>query len=175
MLKNKRIYRWFVVLTVFFGWGVFLASLATSISTAKVQAMDHGSKLYFDREILPDNLLYPILAAVDRLELELASGEDQIVLRLDFANKRLGAAEALLARGKAELALVTLEKAHQYLLRANEQVRAMQDREQFEDFVAAMDQQFVEEYEAWKFRVSDSQRAKLDIMIVEMIDAEHKL
>jgi hypothetical protein len=175
MLENKRIYRWFVVLTVFLGGVVFLISLATAASETKIQTIEQGKKIYFNRTILPDNLLYPVLAAVDRLELELAGDEEKIALRLDFAYKRREAAKALLREGKPDLAVVTLGKAHQYLLQASGQVLALDGQHELVEFVVGLDQEFAAEYEEWKFRVNDSQRAKLDVMAVEIQDMERKL
>lgn len=69
--------------------------------------------------ILPDHPLYPLKMVRDKVWLFLT--RDQIKraeLLLLFADKRLGAAKALIEGGKQELGLTTLTKAEKYLEQA---------------------------------------------------------
>lgn len=74
-----------------------------------------GKKLYFGKEILPDNVLYPVMMATDRIQLETASSSDRIFMQVEYANRRLSYAEDLLEEQKEALALTTLRKAESYL------------------------------------------------------------
>ena len=65
--------------------------------------------------ILPDHPLYSVKMLRDKLRLFLASGAQKNELRLLYANKRIGAAKALVDGGKQELGISTAMKAEGYL------------------------------------------------------------
>jgi|SRR3989344_2359612 len=66
--------------------------------------------------ILPDNKLYAIKMVRDRVRLWLTFGDEKKVAReLEYADKRLGAAVALIEGGKKELGVRTYTKAEKYL------------------------------------------------------------
>ena len=52
----------------------------------------------------------------DRVELEMADEHEQLYVKIQYAERRLGYAKQLLERGNTELALSTLTKAQKYLL-----------------------------------------------------------
>lgn len=69
--------------------------------------------------ILPDHGLYPFKMVRDRLRLWLAhQPEEKFHLQLLYADKRIGAAQVLVAGGKSELGLDTAVKAEGYLSQA---------------------------------------------------------
>jgi hypothetical protein len=72
--------------------------------------------------ILPDHVLYPLKMLRDRIWLWLTfdpvARSERLLL---FADKRLGAAKALIEGGKAELGISTLTKGEKYLEQAIEQ------------------------------------------------------
>lgn len=69
--------------------------------------------------ILPDHFLYPIKMIRDRILLFLTTDPlKKTELLLLFADKRLGAAKALIEGGKHELGVTTAMKAEIYLERA---------------------------------------------------------
>lgn len=74
-----------------------------------------GKKLYFGKEILPDNVLYPVMMAADRVQLETASAYDRVFMEVEYANRRLDYTRQLLEENKESLALSTLTKAEIYL------------------------------------------------------------
>ena len=66
--------------------------------------------------ILPDHFLYPVKMVRDRVWLFLTSGSlRKAEVMLLFADKRLGAARALIEGGKTSLGITTLTKAEKYL------------------------------------------------------------
>lgn len=99
-----------------FGSSILVISLfsATQVAGTGDGAASEG-KLYFSQEILPDHSLYKVMMAVDRLQLETASPQEQIYMRLEYATRRLEYAKTLLERENEPLALSTLLKSQQYL------------------------------------------------------------
>ncbi|MFH1289398.1 MAG: DUF5667 domain-containing protein [Patescibacteria group bacterium] len=74
--------------------------------------------------LLPDHFLYPIKMIRDRIWLFLTTNKiDRSKLLLLYADKRLGAAKALIEGGKKELGLETLVKSEQYLQRVAAQLK----------------------------------------------------
>lgn len=66
--------------------------------------------------MLPDHPLYPLKMARDRIWLFFTTDQTRKVeLLLLFADKRLGAARALIEGGQVELGVSTLTKAEKYL------------------------------------------------------------
>lgn len=79
--------------------------------------------------ILPDSVLYPIKMMRDRLVLFLtADSLKKTEILLLFADKRLGAAKALIDGGKTELGVTTATKGEKYLLQAvNQAIQAKKE------------------------------------------------
>ena len=74
--------------------------------------------------ILPDNFLYPLKMLRDRVWLFLTTDSlKKAKLNLLFADKRLGAAKALIEGNKGDLGMTTLSKAEKYLEKAIDQER----------------------------------------------------
>lgn len=72
--------------------------------------------------ILPDSVLYPIKMIRDRLVLTLTTDSlKKAEVMLLFADKRLGAAKALVEGGKTELGVTTATKGEKYLVQAIDQ------------------------------------------------------
>lgn len=97
--------------------GAVVAISLMSASTSLAYRDDHISKrrLYLAKEILPDNLFYPVLAVSDRARLEMATPVDRVYLKIDYSHKRLGFAKQLLINGETQLAQSTLTKSQKYL------------------------------------------------------------
>lgn len=168
IMKKDKNYLWLSIGIITFGIVIFLISLTSAMTNNKLELHREEKTFYFDRTILPDNVFYPILMAVDRLELELSNDEEKVVLQMDYAVKRLEAAKILLQQGKTELALVTLGKAHQYLLSANEAVREMEKQGKYLPFAVGLNKQFQTEYEHMSTQVSDIQSNQIKVMIEEL-------
>jgi hypothetical protein len=99
-----------------FGGGVLFISLFTATRVASTgKEMSSERQLYFNREVLPDHLFYPVLMVKDRLQLETASDNERVFMNVEYAHRRLEYAEELLKGKKNVLALTTLTKAEAYL------------------------------------------------------------
>jgi hypothetical protein len=46
------------------------------MSATKLSMHEEGRVIYFNRKILPDHLFYPIVVAIDRLELEFSDPQE---------------------------------------------------------------------------------------------------
>jgi hypothetical protein len=79
--------------------------------------------------ILPDSALYPIKMIRDRLVLTLTTDSlKKAEVMLLFADKRLGAAKALIEGGKTELGVTTATKGEKYLVQAvNQAIQAKKE------------------------------------------------
>ncbi|MBQ6437886.1 hypothetical protein IJJ12_00710 [bacterium] len=169
MLENKKFYRWYAVSVLLIGGLIFAISLLTAMQGPSPAIRESERVLYFDRKILPDHVFYPVVVAVDRLELELTPREQQAAMRMAYAQKRLAASWSLFTAGKNDLAFATLNKAHAYLLAANTQVAAGEATagDQTEN-ISAVNQEFMDEYKTLKAYMTDSQQARAEVMIAEL-------
>lgn len=75
-------------------------------------------RLYFGSDILPDNILYPLVASQDQILLFLCADEDRADLQADLAEKRFKTAQELGKRGEWSLALVSMRKAQYHASQA---------------------------------------------------------
>ena len=102
-------------------FGVVVLSISL-LTTSSIRSYGGGSStsksLYFDEAILPDHLLYPLVAVVDRLVLVSSSSEKQVQLMITFGQIRLEYAWGLLTKAKEEQALIALSKSQKYLNQA---------------------------------------------------------
>ncbi|HEX7018265.1 MAG TPA: DUF5667 domain-containing protein [Patescibacteria group bacterium] len=98
------------------GISLFYGSVQSFSASGKVESFE--KEFYFDQEMLPDHVLYPMLMVVDRVRLESAPELEQIYLQAEYANRRLEYTEELIAKEKIELAYSTLTKSEKYLLQA---------------------------------------------------------
>lgn len=86
-----------------------------------------ATRMYMSEQILPDNALYLPLMARDRARLVLTPKEEQVFLKLEYAEERYQSAVALANNGQEQLAITTMTKSQKYLLQAVYQVRADKD------------------------------------------------
>lgn len=161
MLENKRNYWWFAVISFILGVSVFMISLISAVSGPREVVGER--QLYFGREILPDHVFYPVVALGDRVELWWAADAEKPVVQRKLARKRLEAATELYRQGKAELAWVTLRKAHQYVLQASQGVRGEQEQQAQE-----LRAECVQQYTLVHKYMPDSQWAGTTRMIEEL-------
>lgn len=173
MLENKRNYFWYVVVNLVFGGMVFVISLLSALTGTRAQTGERT--LYFDHEMMPDHIFYPLVAVYDQVHLQLSSPVEQILIREELAKRRLGAASELFREGKNELAFVTLGKAHQYLLRVNNDVEHLTEARTMVGEVSALDGEFTREYARLRHYMSDSQQASVTRMSDELATAGGKL
>ncbi len=111
-MKNRL----FISLSAFtLGLLVVAVSLASANQVTSYEGTQVSCrKFYFDKEILPDHVFYPFIAAADRALLELSPVPEQIKLRVKLGQKRYDYAQKLLDRGDSALALSTLTKSQKY-------------------------------------------------------------
>lgn len=94
---------------------VFISLVSTNqvISYEGTQASQ--KKFYIGENILPDHIVYPLVAAADRLLLLTVSATEKIKLQLTYAQIRMDYAQALLLKGEPYLANIALTKSQKYV------------------------------------------------------------
>lgn len=122
------------VAAIIFGGGIILASVITVTTPIKVETAEAmisvtpiplpAVQYYLPYPgVLPDSPLYRLKAVRDFVNLRLTVGEvSKAEKELLFADKRIGAAKALLEGGKTQLAGVTAIKAEKYLISAGDRM-----------------------------------------------------
>lgn len=156
------------LLGLVFGSSVLFISLfsATQVSSNGGQAASE-SKLYFSHKILPDHSLYKVIMAMDRLQLETASPQEQIFIKVEYANRRLDYAKELLAKNESDLALTTLLKAQSYLHQAAQDSIDRKASSSVRERVARAVAYHSKEIRELSPKFSDPQRVPLDQILVE--------
>jgi hypothetical protein len=92
------------------GISLMSASNVASYSDAKASS----KKFYFSPKILPDHVLYPVVAGMDRAILLAAPDEEKLYLYANYGWMRYEYAQKLLAKDSRDLALITLTKSQKY-------------------------------------------------------------
>lgn len=100
---------------LFFGVIVLTISLvSTNQAESYSEVFGTNKKMYFHQSLLPDHLLYPVVAAADNFLLMIAPQQNKIDLELTYAKIRLEYAWGLLEKKDHEQALATLTKSQKY-------------------------------------------------------------
>lgn len=156
------------LLGLVFGSSVLLISLfsATQVSSNGGQAASQ-SKLYFSQQILPDHSLYKVLMAMDRLQLETASPYEQMFMKVEYANRRLDYAKALLEKNEEEIAVSTLLKAQNYLNQAAVDAIKQNAESSVKERIAKAVTYHSTEVRALSPQLTDAHRAELDAVLSE--------
>jgi hypothetical protein len=146
-----------------FASGVLALSLMTARdASATNNASPERKQLYFGKEILPDNVLYPVLMTVDRVELETSSADERIFMQIEYANRRLGYAEDLLEVKKENLALSTLSKAENYLYNATQEAQQVNAPSSVKQRLVKAYAYHIEKIESLSDQFTDSNRSQID-------------
>jgi hypothetical protein len=126
------------LITFFFAFAVLLISVLRTAEVKYGFSMPKGVdnevlgagneqidyNLAYPGKILPDNILWPVKAARDKVWLTLTTNDTrEAELKLLFADKRLAASKILFDNGNADDGLATLIKAERYLVEAQEKER----------------------------------------------------
>ena len=110
-----------IALGLWFGAAIFILFISF-MSASRVYSGDSfaasRSSLYWGTQLLPDHILYPISAGFDRLQLQLSPAKSRPLIQVALAYRRLAAAEALVQKGKKNIALSTLTKSIKYMNQA---------------------------------------------------------
>ncbi len=86
---------------------------------------------YVGQRILPDHILYPMVAVADRALLIVAPTQEKIKLQLAYGRIRFTYARALLRKGEVEMALAALTKSQKYHSLAAQQFLSKFEAEPF--------------------------------------------
>lgn len=150
-------------------FGISLVAISlVSASQVQSQGLDVTQKeMYITDEILPDHILYPAAMVKDRVVLELSQPEKRIALRVEYAQKRMRAAQSLLEMGKTDLALSTATKAQKYLLTAVLEAQSIDlPEEQITQVLDALEEQTTQ-LATMQSDFSDNDQAVLEKLLVE--------
>lgn len=129
--------------------GVFILGLslvtANNLSTSGSEVPIEGWKFYFGRDILPDNVMYPVLMIKDRVIHDRAEPLEQVRLKLLYAENRYSTGLKLLENDQTVLAISTLTKSQKYIISAGYQVLGFEtvNKEQLQEVRNAADQSLV--------------------------------
>lgn len=122
-------------------------------------------KMYLEKEVLPDHILYPVFMAFDRVRLALANEEKRPELNISYGWQRLVATEQLLKKGYQSLSFSTLTKAYKYQNTGLAEAEGLAEATK-EELVFQADQ-FREKVLALKPSFDDEQQQLLDRLIQE--------
>lgn len=84
-------------------------------------------KFYLGRDILPDNILYPLLMIRDRVVLDNTQPSEQVALKLAYAEERYATSQALLKNEDVQLAISTVTKYQKYVIGAGYQALELEN------------------------------------------------
>lgn len=97
--------------------GVFILTISLS-SASQVYGQNENisdKKFYLAQKILPDNILYPVAAGIDKIRLEVSTPEERSYIQAEYARRRLDYTQELLRKDKRSLAHTTLTKSQKYI------------------------------------------------------------
>lgn len=118
-------------------------------------------KLYFQPNIMPDHLLYPVFMAFDRAHLEMLPAEQKVSVHLEYAWKRLEYTEALLKEGYQSLSFSTLTKAHKHYVEGLSQAQSLGFSQEKRQFLIEDSARFQAESHSLLESFSDDERHEL--------------
>ena len=113
---NKKIHYFLLPLVIAFAFIVLIISFESANRRVLTEDLTFKQrKFYFEKEILPDHSVYPVLMIFDKLRLGIAEPEEKVYLEASYANRRFFYASRLLEKDEACLATTTFTKAQKYL------------------------------------------------------------
>lgn len=167
---TKLVQKSFPFLLLLFGSGILGMSLvAANKATTGDTTRLLGQKMYMGRTILPDHVLYPFVMIGDRIRLTTASNEEQILLSVEYADRRYRYAAELLHKNQEPLAFTTITKSQKYLFHASNQLLSEPRAVDAQTVVAvrnALDHS-IYRLEQLKSQVSNENAAAIDQLILE--------
>lgn len=111
-MKRSRIF--FSGLALTFGLAVMAVSLASANQVVSYGGSAGTKSFYLSGKILPDHLIYPLVATVDRIILIAAPVQEKIKLQLAYCQIRLDYSRGLLDKGQPGMAMAALTKSQKY-------------------------------------------------------------
>lgn len=94
---------------------VFVSLVSTNQVVSFEGSQASNLKLYFGEAILPDHIVYPFVAAADRVLLWASPPQEKIKLQLAYSRIRMEYAQALLLKDEPILANHALTKSQKYV------------------------------------------------------------
>ena len=119
-MKISRLF--FSGLALIFGLVVVAVSLASANQVVSYGGSASAKSFYLNGKILPDHLVYPLMAVVDKAILTIAPVQEKIKLQLAYCCIRLDYTHGLLAKGQSGMAMVALTKSQKYCGLAAQQI-----------------------------------------------------
>jgi hypothetical protein len=165
----ERLRLLFSLVALVFGLGIVGISLSavSPVLSSGGEFKESQRELYWNGAILPDHLAYPVVMLVDKVRLESASPSERVELQIEYSQRRLVYAEALLEDDKVELAHSTLTKSQKYLLQAaNEAIAndvSVESREKLKHLLAERNTTLRE----LNMKFADSDRVAIDVLVAE--------
>ena len=104
---------------------------------------------------------------MDRLQLETASPQEQVFMKVEYANRRLDYAKSLLEKNEEEIAFATLLKAQNYLNQAAVDVLKQDSSSSVKERVSRAVIYHSDQLKNLAPKVSDAHRAQLDSILSE--------
>jgi hypothetical protein len=154
-------------LAVVFGLGVMVISVVSvRMSLSRDEPFLATDRyFYWSDRVYPDHVLYPALMFFDGVQLLMAPDESaRAMLEIDYAGRRLQGAQALYEKQRVDLALITLNKSHQYLSKAIDKVTGGHLDRETRDYVWWWAAYIDGELEELMEQVDDAQRARISAM-----------
>lgn len=122
MFVLKQKWWLFSLIAIFLGSTILFLSLLVASPAYYSQNQDLSPEsgrrwqFYISQEILPDHVFYPLKVAAERTKMFFLCPADKNYYRLILAQRRAMAATALDQRDRSDLAFLTANKAHSYLV-----------------------------------------------------------
>ncbi len=121
---------------IVFGFFIMAVSLMAANQVVSYEGVNASrKKLYFGQTILPDHVLYPAVAAADRVVLLAAPASKKVELQLAYGKIRLDYAQSLLDKDEYNMAQAALTKSQKYHSLAAQQLLEIEADEQLQQKV----------------------------------------
>ncbi len=156
------------LLALIFAVGVLGISLMDAHSVSSNGGKSSSDKeLYFDKEMLPDHLFYPLFMIVDRVHLETAPKEERPYLEIEYANRRLLAGEELLDLKKEGLSVTTFTKAEKYLYDAAQDYKQQHGSDAQKTLLIKIITYHMRELKKLDPQLTDANRSVVDASLIQ--------
>ncbi len=151
------------LLALCFAFSVLAISLMDAHSVAsRGEKTPSDRLLYFDKNMLPDHVLYPVFMIADRIHLETASKDERVFIEIDYANTRLLAGEELLNLQKEALAVTTFTKAEKYVYDAVQEYKDQKMGDSVKRLLIKVIDYHTRKLQELKGQMTDADRATID-------------
>lgn len=160
-------------------FGILILAISFTAANSALSASDpienSRRSFYMGERVLPDHVAYPALMAMDRAKLELASPQEQILIKADYAQRRYEYALALLEKDQPSLALSTLTKSHKYLIDAAEDAIEQSSSDAVKLYLYRSMTYYQTQTTQLKHQFIDSDRSVIDGLLEQNALISHKL